>query len=92
MQFVDFLKRHNLTQVEFASWFGRKKGAIWRYTKPPGEKDHRPVPAEMEAFCLAYETMPPKMRADVVKRLKALFADRLSGGAGVRLKDKGEPS
>ncbi|PWC96979.1 hypothetical protein TSO5_05995 [Azospirillum sp. TSO5] len=77
MQFAAFLERHQLTQVEFAAWLGTEKGTVWRWTLPPDDKNSRAVPLGIRAFCIAYDLMSPRLRDQLVKRLK-------SGGAGVR--------
>lgn len=68
--FADFLKRHNLEQVEFASWLGTDKGTVWRWTLPPENRHSRSVPLGIRAFCIAYDLMPEGLRAAVVERLR----------------------
>ncbi|WP_376960079.1 GIY-YIG nuclease family protein [Azospirillum sp. A26] len=87
---VDFLERHDLTQAEFGSWFGRARDSIWRHTLPPENKHHRPVSDELAAFCEAYELLPDPKRKRLVLRLKEVQSEKaLSGGAGVR-REKGD--
>lgn len=87
-EFIAFLARHRLTQTEFASWFGRGKGSIWRHTLPPENKHHRPVSNDLEAFCVAFDMMSDAERKRLILRLKEVQEEKASA-SGVRLKEKG---